>query len=63
MRNKEEQAIESAGNADRAAKYQLKKKLKALPNYMAATDVAKEAMLQAAEEDLAEKRFSTNKSG
>ena len=63
MRDEEEQAIESAGTADRSAKYQLKKKLSKDGAYQSASQDQQKAMLSAAEEELAAKRFRACKSG
>lgn len=62
MRSKEEKVIKSARTLDQSAKYQLKRKLKKLPNYNSALQHNQDAMLSAAVEELAKKRFKAYKS-
>ena len=63
LRNKEEKAISNAKASNHAAKYQLKKKLQAEQTYITASEAEKKAMLAAAEEKVAEKRFNAYSSG
>jgi hypothetical protein len=63
LRDSEHKALEMAKDSDRAAKYQLKKKLLKDPEYVKASATEQEKCLTKEEEKLAERRFKDKKSG
>jgi hypothetical protein len=62
LRDSEHKALEIAKDSDRAAKYQLKKKLLKDPKYVKASATEQEKCLTKEEEKLAKRRFKDKKS-
>lgn len=60
---KEEKALENAGAADRAAKYNLKKKLSDDKAYQSASKAEQEAVFKYKWEEITAKRFASQQSG
>jgi hypothetical protein len=63
LRDEEATAVERAKDSDRAARYQLKKRLEKDPEYVKASLMQREKRLAKEEEKLADRRFQDNKSG
>lgn len=59
MRDEEQNAVKAANDADRAAKYNMKRNLRKLEKYKSATLEVQTQMLEEAEEEMAQKRFDT----
>ncbi|KAI4924157.1 hypothetical protein J4E86_011826, partial [Alternaria arbusti] len=62
LRNEEQQALHAAGNADRAAKHQVEKKLRREKSYQAMSRAAQRAALKTAQEAVEQKRLSNRQS-
>jgi hypothetical protein len=63
LRSEEEKVIASADSADRAAKYQLRKKMAQLNTYKSATKAQQDLQFAAEWEKIAAKRFDSRQSG
>lgn len=63
MRSQEEEAIEKAKSADRAAKYQLKSKLKKTPNYLELDEKEQKRRQEDELDRILDARFQEKKSG
>ncbi|KAI0573131.1 hypothetical protein TUN199_10205 [Pyrenophora tritici-repentis] len=62
LQDEEQEALKAAGGSDRAARYQLRKKLNASKKFQDMSPAAQETALQTAQEELDEKRYRTCKS-